>query len=312
MTGTQQARPIVVGVDGTDDAIEAARWAAGLAVSHGDPLELVHAMTGVDEALLIAAGAPPADDVGDYPRALGQSVLDHAAEAVHADFPALRVSRTLSHQSPQDALIDLSRLARMVVTACADVSPQGALLVGSTTLATASHAACPVVAWRGPVSAPSDRPVVVGIDEEHVSDGALATAFELADCLGVGLTVVSAVSKRRTLGEVDIPILIDWDAIKDEARQRLVDIVALVADRWPNVRVSYVVEIGRASRVILSRATDAQLVVVGSRGRGGLASVLLGSTGLGLLHHSPVPVVVCPASRTQAEPTSVLTARGSA
>lgn len=300
MTGRQQGRPIVVGVDGTDGAIAAALWAAGIAAWHGCPLHLVHAMTGVDETLLIATSAPNTDDVGVYPRALGQAVLDRAAEAVHAEFPAVHVVRTLSHHSPQDALIQLGRRARMIVTACADVSAQGVLLLGSTTLAVATHAECPVVAWRGQANTPNERPVVVGVDERHLSDGVLTTAFDLADCLGVGLVAVSAISARRTVGEVDIPILIDWEAVKEEARQRLEDIVALVADRWPNVAVSYVVEMGRASRVLLSRADAAQLVVVGSRGRGGLASVLLGSTGLGLLHHSPVPVVVCPSSITPA------------
>ena len=297
MSGKQQQRSVVVGVDGTDEAIMAARWAAGLAVWHGEPLHLVHAMTGVDEALLVVTNADHADDVGEYPRALGQAVLDRASEAVHADFPTVRISRTLSHDSPRDALVECSRHARLVVTACADVSPQGALLVGSTTLAVATHAACPVVAWRGQAVAPNDRPVVVGVDvdDERSSRGALATAFELADCLGVGVVAVHAVSARRTLGEVDIPILVDWDAIKDEARQRLLDIVGLTSDRWPNVTVSCVVEMGRANRVILGQAAAAQLVVVGSRGRGGLASMLLGSTSLGVLHHATVPVVVCPA-----------------
>ncbi len=296
MTKKHAAQPIVVGVDGSDEAVSAARWAAGLAVWHRQPVHLVHAMSSVDEALLIAMSGRQDDDAGEYPRALGQAVLDRAAEAIHADFPTLQVSRTLSHRSAKEALIEQSRRARMVVVACTDVSAGGALLVGSTTLALATHAACPVVAWRGRAIAPNDRPVVVGIDEERISSGAMAEAFELADCLGVGLTAVYAMSALRAAGEVDIPILIDWEALQEEARQRLVDIVAPVAARWPNVRVSHVVEVGRASQVIVSHAVEAQLVVVGSRGHGGLASVLLGSTGLGLLHHSPVPVVICPAA----------------
>jgi nucleotide-binding universal stress UspA family protein len=302
MTKKHAARPIVVGVDGTDDAINAARWAAGLAVAHGEPLHLVQAMRGVDEALLIVASGRQDDDAAEYPRELGQAVLDRAADAVHADFPTLNVSRTLSHRSAKDALVEYSCRAGMVVLACTDVSAGGALLVGSTTLAVATHGACPVIAWRGKAVAPNDKPVVVGIDAEQISHPALATAFELADCLGVGLTVVYALSARRAAGEVDIPILIDWEALEEEARQRLMDIVSIVADRWPTVRISYVVEMGRASRMILSRAFGAQIVVLGSRGRGGLASVLLGSTGLGLLHHSPVPVVICPGAGASAEP----------
>ena len=58
--------------------------------------------------------------------------------------------------------------------------------------------------------------------------------------------------------------------------------------------------------MILSHAGGAQLIVVGSRGRGQLASALLGSTGLGLLHHSPTPVVICPASRAEDQSTDRL------
>lgn len=300
MTTKQQPQPIVVGVDGTKDAEDAARWAAGLALWQGEPLRLVHAMTSVDEALLVATAPEATEDVGEYPRALGHAVLQHAADAVHADHPDLRLLRTLSHGDPADALIEQSRHARMVVTACADVSAAGAVLVGSTTLAVATNAACPVIAWRGQAVSPNDRPVVVGVDEDHLSQEALVTAFELADCLGVGLTAVNVMSARRSVGEVDIPYLVDWEALKDEARERLVDIVALVAHRWPNVAVSYVVEMGRASRVIVDLSASAQLVVVGSRGRGAVASALLGSTGLGLLHHSRVPIVICPATKAPA------------
>lgn len=295
------SRPVVVGLDGTVEAVNAARWAAGLAVWLGESLHLVHAMRTVDEALLVIA-APQQEDAGAYPRELGQYVLDRAADAVHADFPTLHVKRTLSHHDPREALVEASRRAHLVVLGCADVSPGGALLVGSTTLGVANHAACPVIAWRGDSFAPNDHPVVVGVDEDRVSGEALTTAFELADCLGVGLTAVYALSQRRALGEVDIPLLVDWDALKDEALQRLVDIVAMVADRWPDVRVTHVVEMGRASRAILEHAAGAQLVVVGSRGRGGLVGTLLGSTGLGLLHHSPAPVVICPAVNAEEEP----------
>jgi nucleotide-binding universal stress UspA family protein len=305
MAMEHKARPVVVGVDGTDDALHAVRWAAALAVRLGEPLHLVHAFSDVDEALLIIT-APQQADAGAYPRELGQSVLDRAMDAVHADFPALRVTRTLRHHSPREALVELSRRARIVVLASTDVSAAGALLVGSTTLAVATRAACPVIAWRGETLAPNDHPVVVGVDENRISLTALTTAFELADCLGVGLTAVYAMSPRRLPGDIDIPMVVDWEAVEDEGRQRLSERLAPIADRWPDVHVTHVVQIGSASRVILSHAEGAQLIVVGSRGRGQLASALIGSTGLGLLHHSPTSVVICPAPRAEDQSTDRL------
>jgi nucleotide-binding universal stress UspA family protein len=286
---------IVVGVDGTDHAIDAARWAGAVAARSGGSLHLVHVMRPVDEALLVLT-SPHQADAGAYPRELGREVLDRVAEKVRADFPGLRISRTLSHRSPGNALTEHSRHARMVVLACAEVSPAGALLAGSTTLTVAAHSACPVVAWRGGTVAPTAAPIVVGVDEAERSHTALVTAFGLADRLGVGVTVVHALPERRAPGEVNIPVIVDWEALESEALQKLSATVAPVADRWPRVDVAYAVKTGRAGRVILDHAAGAQLIVVGTRGRGNVASALLGSTGLRLLHHSPVPIVLCPAS----------------
>jgi nucleotide-binding universal stress UspA family protein len=286
---------IVVGVDGTDHAIDAARWAGAVAARSGGSLHLVHVMRPVDEALLVLA-SPQQADAGAYPRELGREVLDRVAEKVRADLPGLRISRTLTHRSAEDALTELSRHARVVVLACAEVSPAGALLVGSTTLTVAAHSACPVVAWRGDTVTLTAAPIVVGVDDDESAHSALVTAFGLADRLGVGVTVVHALSARRAPGEVNIPVIVDWAALENEALLKLSAAVAAVADRWPRIAVGYAVKSGRAGQVILDIAAGAQLIVVGTRGRGNVASVLLGSTGLSLLHHSSVPVVLCPAS----------------
>jgi hypothetical protein len=91
-----------------------------------------------EEALLVATAAGLTEDVGEYPRIPGQAVLERAAEAVDVDYPGSRPSRTLTHPSARDALIEHSRRARMVVTACEDLSIGGAVMVGSTTLAVAT------------------------------------------------------------------------------------------------------------------------------------------------------------------------------
>lgn len=105
---------ILVAVDGTDGSLEAARWAAAMAARMGASLHLVHAMTGVDEAVLNAT-ASRHEDTGAYPRGPGHAVLDQAADEVHADFPELRVSRTLRSRGLADVLADTSRRALLVV-----------------------------------------------------------------------------------------------------------------------------------------------------------------------------------------------------
>lgn len=290
------ATTVVVGVDGTEHAVAAARWAAAMASKLGGTLRLVHAMPGVDEALLELA-TPTQEDAGAYPRQLGLAVLERAVEAVRRDHPRLRITRKLSHLSVEKALTESSRRAGMLVLANADVSPPAALALGSTTLAIARHSACPVVVWRGPFDAPNDRPIVVGIDDDDdASRAALATAFGLADLLEAPLRIVHATSGRRAVSDIDIAVLVDWTDLEDGARQRLSSLAAPLSERWPAVRFTQLVGLGRPTNVILDHAASAQMVIVGSRGRGNLSSALSGSTGLGLLHHSVVPVVLCPAS----------------
>jgi nucleotide-binding universal stress UspA family protein len=285
---------IVVGVDGSEGALQAARWAGEVAARFGDSLHLVHVMRYVDDALLVIT-APQQADAGAYPRELGHALLDRVADSVRADHPKLRISRTLAHDAPEEVLGDLSRRARLVVLSCPDVSRGRAVLVGSTTLALAKHSACPVVAWRGEALAPTDQPIVVGIDDDASSWTALVTAFGLAEHLGVGLTVVRAISERPP-ADIAIGPVIDREEQESDARQRLSESSAPVQEQFPHVSVRCVVESGKPSRVILRHAFSAQLVVVGNRGRGRLAGALMGSTGLHLLHKSSVPVVLCPAS----------------
>ncbi|HET7741991.1 MAG TPA: universal stress protein [Mycobacterium sp.] len=298
MGGTRPS--IVVGVDGSASASKAARWAGAVAGRLGASLHLVHVMRSVDEALLEIATSRQAD-AGAYPREVSQAVLDRVAQAVRADTPGLAISRTLSRRPLEEVLTERSRDAWMIVLACADVSPSEAFLVGSTTLSIAAHSACPVVAWRGAAVSPNRQAIVVGVDDDQHSRAALETAFRLADLLHVELRAVHAISAQRPHGKPDIPGTIDWLALEGEARRQLMDIAAPVADRWPEVDVTYLVDGGRPSRLILNSAADAQLIVVGPRGRGNVASALLGSTSLSLLHHSPGPVVLCPASATLAE-----------
>ena len=90
--------------------------------------------------------------------------------------------------------------------------------------------------------------------------------------------------------------MIDWDAVENDERQHLADVVAPWIKIHPDVDVTCVVDPDRPSRALLRHLSNAQLVVVGSRGRGLLAGAVLGSTGLNLLHHSPVPVMICRAA----------------
>jgi nucleotide-binding universal stress UspA family protein len=134
---------------------------------------------------------------------------------------------------------------------------------------------------------------VLGVDHDHDCRVAVTAAFELAHQLGLGITAVHCWSTRRPVGDVTLPVITDWNKLENDERQYLSDSLAPLIDLYHDVEVTQVVGPDKPSRALLRCAEDAQLIVVGSRGRGLLAGTLLGSTGLNLLHHSEIPVMIC-------------------
>jgi len=292
---TSVATPIIVGVDGTIVAHHAARWAGALAHHLGAPLQIVHAMShgGLQFSDVMAAVAAASVSAQ---REAAPMILKTAEEAVRRDHPDLDISTVALDEPVDDALKALSRNARLLVLGCDDVSPGAALLVGSLTLDLCGHADCPVIAWRGELLRPTTQPIVVGVDGS--SDAALDLAFELAAALGAPVQAVHAWSMRVPAGDVSIPFLIDWGAVELEQVNALNRAVEPYRRTHPEVSVDVLVDALGPRRALLQQLSDAQMVIVGNRGRAPLTATVLGSTSLNMLHHSPVPVAVCRSKRS--------------
>ncbi|BBY18232.1 universal stress protein [Mycolicibacterium litorale] len=288
---------VVVGIDGSDSALQAARWAGAVAAACGSSLHIVHAMPSIGRNLTETAAAIQAA-IMTYQRDSALIFLRAASDAVRKDRPELAVTTEASETPVDEALIDASGAARLIVLGGKDVTGAAAVLLGSTTLRVATHAVCPVVAFRGDKVAVSDKPIVVGVDGTGAGAGVLATAFDFAKALNVGLVAVRSWTTRAPAGDVTIPFLIDWDALETAEWSALTGLVDEWRQRYPEVKVECAVETMSPGRALLSHAADAQLVVVGSRGRNALAGLVLGSTSMNLLHHSPIPVMV---TRAQAD-----------
>ncbi|WP_101949613.1 universal stress protein [Mycobacterium sp. 3519A] len=286
---------VVVGVDGSYTAIGAARWAAAVAVKLDAALHIVHARAPVEHNLSDAGAYLRAADM-EAEHESATAILKSAKHAAEADHDNLQIITSEVERHADEALTELSRTARLIVLGSDEISLGTAIMVGSTTLSVATHSTCPVVAWRGEVSAPTSQPIVLGIDHDHDSRVAVTAAFEFAHRLGVGIIAVHTWSTRRPAGDVSIPFLIDWKQLEDDERQHLSDSIAPLIKLYPDVAVTQIVDLDGPSRALLRRAKAAQLIVVGSRGRGLLSSALLGSTGLNLLHHSTIPVMICRSS----------------
>lgn len=292
----ENTAPVVVGIDGSDSALQAARWAGAVAAACGAPLHIVHAMPSMGRNLTQTAAAIQAA-IMSYQRDSALIFLRAATDAVHEDLPELTVTSDAGETSVDQVLIALSRTARLIVLGGKDVTGAAALILGSTTLRVATEAVCPVVAFRGDDVALSDKPIVVGVDDT-APGGVLAAAFEFAAAVKVKLIVVRSWTTRAPVDDVTIPFLIDWDALEAAEWAALTDLVDGWRKRYPDVEAECLVETMSPARALLSHAAGAQLVVVGSRGRNALAGLLLGSTSMNLLHHSQVPVMV---TRTHAD-----------
>ncbi|MFY1621497.1 universal stress protein [Micromonospora sp. WMMD736] len=282
---------VVIGVDNSRAGISAARWGAGLAAAFDTPVHIVFAVPPFEELMRDITGAQshPATTAHQW----GEEVLDRVEQAIRDEFPDVKLTRSLSRQAAANTLKELSQQARFIVLGADQVSPGAALLVGSTTMTVATHAACPVLVWRGTHAALTDQPIVVGVDGSDNGNVALEVAFELAHRSGVDIIAVHAWTDRLPVGEVTVPFVIDWEAVEGEHHKLLTDTLAPWRQRYPDVEVTCHVDPHGPAQSLLRHSAGAQLIVVGNRGRNMLRSLLLGSTTLNLLHHSALPVMVC-------------------
>jgi nucleotide-binding universal stress UspA family protein len=296
MTPTAQQGPVVVGVDGSASATQAVRWAAREAGRRRAPLVLVHVWTAIPVAPLHVGSLVP------YHDALveqGDQWLEEAATAARDAAPGVVTSTQLVSGSAAGQLIDRSASAGLLVLGSRGLGGFAGLVVGSIAVALATHGHCPVVVVRGadPDTAPrQDGPVVVGVDGSPNSRAALDFAFEAAALRGAPLTAVHAWS--------DLPVITvwelttDWHLVQQNEAKALSQWLADGRALYPGVPVEQVVVREGPARILLEHARTAQLVVVGSRGRGGFRGLLLGSTSQALIHHAASPVAVVPPPRS--------------
>jgi nucleotide-binding universal stress UspA family protein len=290
---TSSNRPVVVGIDGSDSAIDAARWAGGVADKIDAPLHIVYALPTIGRNLTQTAAAMIAAMVS-YQQDCADLYLKAAADAVRSDRAGLAVTTASVNEPADAALVAASAAARLVVLGGKSVTPAAALLLGSVSLAVATLAACPVVAFRGDRVTPGDGPVVVGVDDSPAAAAALAAAFAFADSFGVDIKAVRSLSiTPPSEPGITIPFLIDWDGLEAAELVSLAETVDVENKKHPSVEAKCFVEVVSPGRALLQHAADAQLIVVGTRGRNAVAGTLLGSTSLNMLHHSPVPVLIC-------------------
>ncbi|WP_150242655.1 universal stress protein [Nocardiopsis quinghaiensis] len=294
---------IVVGVDGSPASRSALEWAARAAADRGLELLVLHAlsMPVIGAPLGHTLRMPPSQELTDWSAHLLREAVDHATRA----HPGLEVRTRVSMVDPAHALLTASRTAAMVVMGSRGLGGVASAFLGSVSIRVSAHAPCSVVVVPAPGEAAaggerrereSRGRVVVGLDGSHDAETALRFAFDEAARTGAELVAVHAWT-------VSVPLDVTAFAAAAYAADR--EDLAVHADRYvravveetrgeraEDVPVRFAVVEDQAAHALLSQGEDADLIVVGSRGRGGFTGLLLGSVGQSVLHHARVPVAV--------------------
>jgi nucleotide-binding universal stress UspA family protein len=282
--------PIVVAVDGSAISYHAAAWAAVDAALHRCRLQIVTSF-----AIPVGYGPSVTLTQGDMDclRTDAERVLGEATRVARAAAPgeALGISAELLDQPIIPALIERSEQARMLVVGGQGLGAIRRALLGSVGTAVSRHAHCPVTVVHttsATDSVSACKPVLVGVDGSRNSTAAIEIAFEEASRRKVSLIALHAWSDTSGLALPSV----GWDGIRDSEDALFAESLAGWAERYPDVSVRRVLVYDKPVRSLLEESENAQLVVVGSHGRGGFAGMLPGSTSTALLHSVECPITV--------------------
>ena len=271
MSEIRRRRPVVAGVDGSESALAAVRWAAAEAARRRLPLRLVaaHTWPAGDSSATPGWVSTRARCCATWCSGTWRPAADAAASAAAS---GLAVEQVEVEGDPAAVLAGESERAELVVLGDRGLGGFTGLLLGSVAVALSARARCPVVVVRGvetDPAVPRPDPVVVGVDGSPGSTAALAFAVEAAVLRGVPLVAVHA--WRDVLVDATMAPLVDWDAVESDEREVLAERLAGIRTTYPDLVVRKLVVRDRPARALVDESRSAQLVVVGSRGRGGVA-----------------------------------------
>lgn len=323
---------IVVGVDGSEQSLRAAHWAAAQAHRRGKRLTVVSAYSlPAFAASSMDGGYAMMDDASL--RAGAEKVIEQAREFLR-DYPG-EVDFRIESGDPAAVMLEHSETAELLVVGSRGRGGFLGRLLGSVSSTVPAHAHCPTAlvplkfssrsenavttatgaipivsaqpdAGPGavapqslieegakPIDTTDKRPVVAGMDGSDYGRIAALTAAREASDRGTTLRLVCALPPLgATL--VWIPTHIEDTEALEELQSKLDDGKAWLSSHFPELTIEAEVIDGAAVDVLVEETRHAQLTVLGTRGRGGFAGMLLGSTSQGVLQHAEGPLMVVP------------------
>lgn len=281
-------QPIVVGVDGSEASDTALEWATRTAMLEGLDLSVVGAAdllhSSYNPSIVIPEG------VVDASTREAAAVVHEAVSRARDHSEGIAVDGRTMSGSASAVLTQESAHASLTVVGTRGLSGVKGLFLGSVSISVAAHAASPVAVVAG---AAGTGPVIAAIDGSPLTERILDVAFHQAALRETGLLVVHSWTDLSS--EVIRDYDVDTDrlfAAADEAHALITTWIDRVGPAHPKVHVERIVAADGAAHRILDAASDARLIVMGSRGRGGFAGLLLGSTSQAVLHHASCPVLI--------------------
>jgi nucleotide-binding universal stress UspA family protein len=284
---------IIVGVDESAGAAEALRWAAHEGDLHGWPVTAVLCWGYVDQH----HGTTPHPFEPGYTVSDATAALHTIVGQVLGEGAATVECRTVNDVAAR-ALLEASADARLLVLGARGLGSFRGLMLGSVSQQCLHQATIPVAIVRAGATGPryGRSWIVVGVDGSDTSQRALDWALEEARVLDACIDVVHA----WHLPAHAVPTVANAYAPFDEEARHIVEQALARADTTGVLSVRPVVRQGSGGEVLVRLAEGADLVVVGSRGLGGVKGLLLGSVSHQVTHHAPCPVVVIPHTDTPA------------
>ncbi len=290
MSESTKKHGMLVAVDGSPESDAAVRWAAHEAEMRDVPITLMHVVIPVVVSWPVRSFQA---EFNQWQEDNAQLVIGQAEKMLESSVGESKLSAVRTEVARGNvvaAIVAASREAQMVVVGSRGMGLVGRAVLGSVSSGVVHHARCPVAIVHADEAKAPDRtkPVLLGIDGSPASEAATALAFDEAARRKVDLVALHAWSDVGVFPSLGM----DWHQYQDEGHEVLGERLAGWQEQYPDVHVRRRIVCDKPARWLIDASQQAQLVVVGSHGRGGFPGMLLGSVSSAVVQSANSPVIV--------------------